>query len=343
MAVGLLPVEEFLHHSKGGLIVDVRAPSEFSRGHIPGSVNVPVFTDEHRALVGTEFAREGQMAAIVLGLQLIGPELAGKARELLSRAHPGSRVFVYCWRGGMRSEAMSWLFGLLGYEVFRLKGGYKAFRRVVQQSFASPYKLHVVAGATGSGKTEILTELQHIGQQVVDLEALANHRGSAFGGLGLGDQPSTEQFENLLWKHLGFFDSSKPVWVEDESISVGRCFVPAPFFKAMQEAPAWVVEVPRSSRIERLVEMYGSVSFDLLGEALVKISKRLGGDRYQSASKALERGDLGKVAEEVLFYYDKAYLYCLSHRDPSRVCRISVPDNPAATAIQLVALSHTTL
>lgn len=336
--VEILNLKDFIAASERCLVVDVRAPSEYARGHIPGAVSIPLFSDEQRAAVGTAFTRQGRQQAILAGLQLIGSDMASRAEAALTLASPGSDLFVYCWRGGMRSEAMAWLFSLFDYNVYRLQGGYKAFRNAVQQSFLQPFDIKILAGATGSGKTEILQELHRMGQQVLDLEALASHRGSAFGGLGLEPQPGTEHFENLLWSQIRALDRSQPVWMEDESLSIGRCFIPRALFQQMQQSPAFLIEVPESDRVKRLVKMYGTTSNDLLQQALSRIARRLGGSRYQQALGALQQGHLAEVATLVLSYYDKAYNHCLLQRDSTLITRIAVNDHPQATARRLAAM-----
>lgn len=335
----LLPVETFLKVSARSPIIDVRTPGEFLRGHIPGAVNIPIFSDEQRAQVGTAYTRKGQQAAILLGLELIGPELTLRCRQLMKTVPEESTICLYCWRGGMRSAAMEWLFNLIGYSSYRLQGGYKSFRSEVQGSFGLPYNFRVIAGPTGSGKTEILTLLDGLGAQVLDLEKLANHRGSVFGGLGMGLQPGTEHFENLLYNRLSSFDREQVIWVEDESLSVGNCFIPKDLFKQMQQAHAYVIKASKDERVERLVEMYGSVDTVLLREALVKIGRRLGGDRLKVALEALAAGDLGEVASLSLDYYDKSYAGALALRAPESVEYITLPAmDTTAIACHLLSL-----
>ncbi|PKP24016.1 MAG: tRNA 2-selenouridine(34) synthase MnmH [Bacteroidetes bacterium HGW-Bacteroidetes-22] len=334
-----LPVITFLKASANNPLVDVRAPQEFLRGHIPGAINIPIFSDEQRARVGTEYARKGQQAAILLGLDLIGPELTLRCRQLMKHAPAGSIVSLYCWRGGLRSAAMEWLFNLIGYSTNRLQGGYKAFRHEVQGSFGLAYNLRVIAGPTGSGKTEILRHMSVLGAQVLDLEALANHRGSVFGGLGMEPQPGTEHFENLLYYRLSTFNRDQVIWVEDESLSIGNCFIPREFYNQMQQVRTYVTGASRTERVERLVGMYGSIDIILLKEALVKIGKRLGGDKLKIALEALAVGDLHEVARLSLDYYDKTYAGGLSARNPESVVYITPSaQDTAAIARHLLAL-----
>lgn len=340
MPKGVVVVDDFLEHGRDRLMVDVRAPLEYKRGHIPGAVNIPVFTDEQRALVGTEYHRKGQQPAILLGLSLIGPELTGRCRQLMDCSPVPVTVSLYCWRGGMRSAAMEWLFNLIGYPTRRLGGGYKAYRRHVLEGMAVHYNLRVVSGATGSGKTEILHHLADMGEQVLDLEGLANHRGSAFGGLGMPPQPGTEHFENLIYDTLSRFNPARVIWVEDESVSVGNCFIPVVFYEQMKKATVYVVQVGLAERVARLVKVYGDAPTEQLATALQKIKKRLGGDKLKPALEALAVNNLDEVARIALSYYDKTYLGGLNSRTSGNIFFIEAHgQEPVFIARQLSALA----
>ena len=176
-----------------------------------------MFTDAERARVGTLYKQQGRDAAMLEGLRIVGPKMAlivEKARMLA----PDGKIGVHCWRGGERSASVAWLLEKAGFiEVFTLQRGYKAFRELVLSSFSSPKKLMILGGYTGTGKTEMLALLREQGEQVVDLEGLARHMGSAYGGIGKGAQPTTEHFENLLWDELSKQDPHRTIWLEDES------------------------------------------------------------------------------------------------------------------------------
>lgn len=323
-------------------MIDVRSPGEFERGHIPGARDHALFTDEERAVVGTLYKQLGRDAAVLEGLRIVGPKLAGIVERARALA-PDGRIRVHCWRGGERSGSVAWLLDKSGFtEVLTLKGGYKAFRNHVLASFTKPVDLRVLGGYTGTGKTETLRHLRERGEQVIDLEGLAHHKGSSYGAIGEAPQPTTEHFENLLWNELRQRDATRPTWVEDESLMVGRVKIPEPFFQQMRDAILFFAEMPREERAERLVMDYGKYPKEQLAEATKRIEKRLGPQHCKAALAALAADDLFTVAMITLTYYDKTYLRGASLRDPARVI-----DLPASAhdlrglAERLIAHVHT--
>jgi tRNA 2-selenouridine synthase len=300
-------------------MLDVRSPGEFYRAHIPNAHNLPLFTDAERTVVGTLFKQQGRASATLQGLHYVGPRMAEMVETATSLA-PRGHVRVHCWRGGERSRSVAWLLerAAMG-EVNVLEGGYKRFRQGVQEAFHLPWPLHVLGGYTGTGKTELLSLLKAQGAQVIDLEALAKHRGSAFGALQQQAQPSTEHFENLLWAELQRWDTRRPIWVEDESNLIGRVKVPDAFFEQMRQAPLAFVEIPLVERVERLVADYGQEPKELLAEATQRIGRRLGPQHCKNALAALENNDLAAVATIALGYYDKAYSHGMSKRPPKHI------------------------
>ena len=287
-------------------ILDIRSPKEYAKGHIPGSLSLPLFTDEERAVVGTLYNHGGRQAAILKGFDITGPKWSGYISRALELA-PDQKVIVHCWRGGMRSEVMAWALNLYGFDVYILKGGYKSFRRWVHHLFNRQFPLVVLAGKTGSNKTGTLQQMQKEGEQILDLEALACHQGSAYGSMGRLVQPSQEQFENNLAWALNELDHAKRIWIEDESITIGRCAVPGPLWQQLCGAPAIELEVPIEQRIEILNGQYGILDSDFLQEATLKIKKRLGPDQTSAAIEDIRRGDMRSFIRRVLVYYDKAY------------------------------------
>ena len=320
-------------------IVDVRSPGEFVRGHIPGAYSLPLFSNEERAVVGIIYKQQGRDPALLEGLRLVGPKLAWLVEEA-QRIAPEGRIRVHCWRGGERSASVAWLLGKAGFrDVAVLKAGYKSFRKTVLSTFEVPLDLRVLGGYTGTGKTETLEQLRSRGEQVIDLEDFASHKGSAFGALGGSPQPSTEQFENLLWYRIRQLVAGRRVWVEDESAMIGRVNIPAPFFDQMRRAIMYFVDLPIEARTERLVRDYGRFPAEQLASAMGRIAKRLGPQHHKAAIEALAQGDLHQVARTALHYYDKSYRYGLSRRDPSRVVELAVSnDDPVELAQRLIEL-----
>ncbi|MEO8069482.1 MAG: tRNA 2-selenouridine(34) synthase MnmH [Flavobacteriales bacterium] len=319
-------------------IIDVRSPGEFSRGHIPGATSLPLFTDEERAIVGTLYKQTGRDAAVLEGLRIVGPKMAWIVEQARTIA-PHGCIRVHCWRGGERSGSVAWLLDKAGFaEVSTLKRGYKGFRNHVQAEMNNPFDLRVLGGYTGTGKTETLKHLRTFGQQVVDLEALAHHKGSSFGAIGELPQPTTEHFENLLWQALRSVDVKRPVWVEDESMMIGRAKIHDAFFAQMREARMFFAEMSIEERAARLVEDYGKYPKEELAEATKRIHKRLGPQHCKRALEALDADDLYTVAVITLSYYDKSYQHGTAQRHPSRITRLpAVASDLRGLAQRLIA------
>src|ERR1043165_5764079 len=301
-----LGLDEFLIQSDGHLILDVRSEGEFKHGHILQATNLPLFNNEERKEVGTLYKQKGRNDAILLGLDIVGKKMGDFVRFAQPKMKD-NKVFVHCWRGGMRSGSMAWLLNLFGYEVLVLKGGYKAYRHHALEVVARKFHYIVLGGRTGSGKTEVLKALKAAGEQVVDLEALANHKGSAFGALGQEAQPSTEHFENMLAEELKKFDPAKRVWLEDESKTIGKVFLDLNFWNHLRLSPVFVIELPLEVRLKKLTEEYGRFSTEELKASFDNIVRRLGNEQWKNAVAALEEKNLGLAAEIALYYYDKAY------------------------------------
>lgn len=307
------------------LLCDVRSPSEFSQGHIPDAHNLALFSDFERAAIGTVYKNISPEEALHLGFELVGPKLQNILQEAKDVSE-GKPIVLHCWRGGKRSASVAWLLDFAGLNVSVLTGGYKAYRRFQRKWLSeSPFQLLMLGGKTGSGKTEILRELQKRGEQVLDLEALAHHKGSAFGWIGEKDQPTSEQFENEVFRILRSLDVSKRIWVEDESRTLGKVYVPEPLWQHMKYAPLIHIDVPVEARVQKLVQMYAeTTSHQDLIISFEKISKRLGWQHYKAAIEAVEARDYQSAAQIALVYYDKAYYYGLEQKKASLVKNIDL-------------------
>lgn len=306
-------ISTFLELRPQSVVIDVRTPAEFKQGHIAGAVNIPLFTDEERVVVGTLYKKVGKDAAIDKGLEFVGPRMAtmvSQARKLYN----GNPLLLYCWRGGMRSNSVAWLFNTAGIEAHTVVGGYKSYRREFGHYLQKTWNYIVVGGATGSGKTDLLKALETSGNQVIDLEGLAHHKGSSFGAIGELPQPSTEQYENMIFEKMLTFDIAKPVWLENESRTIGKVFIPQKMFADMEKCLLIRLQVPLETRVKRLVRDYTLCNKEDLLNAVERITKRLGGVAAKRAKEAIEVGDFALAAEILLAYYDKTYEYGFAER-----------------------------
>jgi tRNA 2-selenouridine synthase len=299
-------------------LVDVRSPGEYARGHIPGAVSMPLFSDAERHVVGLTYAHVGKDAAVKVGLELVGPKLRSFVEDAESFA-PGREVLVYCWRGGMRSGSLSWLLATAGFTVRTLQGGYKAWRRYARSLFEEQRRYVVVGGATGSGKTKLLQSLEEAGEAVLDLERDACHRGSAFGRIGQSEQPTQEHFENRVAYRLHHLRTAKYIWMEDESRGIGKVEIPEPLWKQLLAAPVFHMRVPTEHRVANLVEDYGNAPSAELNDALSRIARRLRPEYAREAFAALSEGRTDRVAELCLEYYDKYYARSIDQREPRNI------------------------
>ena len=299
-----LSIEEFLQCDLP--LVDVRAPIEFNKGHIPGAQNIPLLTNDDRHRVGLCYRQKGHREAVKLGLTLVGPRMAELAQSGLDAADDRA-IAVYCQRGGQRSQSMAWLWTQLGLTVYRLDGGYKSFRVWVTKTLNKPREFLLLAGSTGVGKTEYLHNLLESGESVIDLEGLAHHKGSAFGAIGERNAPTQGHFENKLAVILSNIDQTDPIWMEAESRRIGTCQIPEAIWSSMEVATRIYVERDVSQRIERLTHDYHSASIAELERALHAIRKRLGPEAYKEALKDLHNDNRSGVVSKVLGYYDRLY------------------------------------
>lgn len=340
MAIESLHIEEFLKRSQGRLLLDVRSPGEYDHAHIPHARSLPLFTNDQRAIIGTAYKQQSREIAVNHGLDFFATHMKQMVAEFrtILEAQPApsdSEVFIHCWRGGMRSETVAWLLNLYGYKVYVLKGGYKSFRRWALQQFERKFAFSILGGYTGSGKTEVLEKLKEMGERVIDLEALASHKGSAFGSLGLPPQPSQEMFENMLAMALSANQFSNAqedktsdscrIWLEDESRHIGRIGIPSAVWALARESPLYFMEIPAEERLEFIIRQYGKFDKELLKESILHIQKRLGGLEAKNAVRFLEQGDIKSCFRILLAYYDKQYQHSLENRDEisNKITRLS--------------------
>jgi tRNA 2-selenouridine synthase len=324
-----LPPDRFLDLSVSLPVVDVRSQGEYAYGHIPGAVNIPLFADSQRAEVGTIYKKEGNLKAVIRGIDLAAPEMSDKLRRAVALAQENS-LLTYCWRGGMRSEAMAWLFSIGGLTPLLLEGGYKAYRNHILTALGRKRNFIILGGLTGSGKTHILKHIMLSGAQVTDLEELASHKGSAFGALGQHPQPSSEHFANLLYSDLSGKKEEDPIWLEDESRNIGTVFMPDSFYNLMQSAPVIALMMSIETRIPRLLREYASFPPEQTIASVMKISKRLGGDRTRMAVEAIQNGDFATAIRITLEYYDKSYNYALAKPQDRQVIFIETDTDDVA-------------
>ncbi len=308
MPIERTDIQSFLELAETTPILDVRSPGEFAQAHIPRAISLPLFSNEQRKIVGTAYKQESRETAIKIGLEYFGPNMRNVVEEVekITGGQSGE-VLIHCWRGGMRSGAIAWLLDLYGFKVTLLDGGYKAYRNWVLAQFSVTYKLHIIGGYTGSGKTDLLATLKEAGYAAVDLEGLANHRGSALGGIQQPPQPSQEMFENMLASQLYRYRNADVIFIEDESQRIGNLQVPNSFWDTMSNSTVYFLNIPFEERLRYLLPIYGELPTDRIAHAIQRIKKRLGGLEAKNATKHLEDGDMESCFRILLTYYDRWY------------------------------------
>ncbi len=330
MAIQKIGIEEFLQLAKLNPVLDVRSPGEYVHAHIQGAYSLPLFTDEERKVVGTAYKQQGRKTAIKIGLDYFGVKMRNMVEEVeslvknfrgVAAIETQDCILIHCWRGGMRSAGIAWLLDLYGFKVYTLSGGYKVYRQWVRAQFDKPYTLNILGGYTGSGKTLILKELQHTGHKTIDLEGLANHKGSAFGAFGEKPQPTQEMFENLLADKLGELSASpgtcdlEDVFIEDESQRIGVLNIPTGLWNQMRKSPVLFLDIPFEERLNYLTEEYGKFEKANIVNAIIRIQKRLGGLETKLAINHLLENNHRECFSILLTYYDKYYEKGLHNRE----------------------------
>lgn len=323
--------------TEGALLVDVRTPAEFAEATIPGAVNVPILSNEERVRVGTLYKQEGKAVARKVGIELVAPKIP-TLLEQVEVAQQGQKgpVIVFCWRGGMRSLAMTSFLNLAGFRARQLIGGHKGFRSLVCAYFENRQwpPIYVLRGLTGVGKTQVLHRLAERGYPVIDLEGLANHRGSAFGALGLPPQPGQKMFEALLWERLQQLESAAYLVTEGESLHIGRLRVPKLFHQAMQVQTSLWLTASLEFRTRIILDDYPALD-DLreqFEKPILALKERLGGKVVNQLLELLQAGKWEELVYELMVrYYDPLYLHTLPEQ------RIEIDLEPFDAGVQRVA------
>lgn len=312
--------------------VDVRTATEFNLGHIPDSINLPLLNEEERAEVGTIYKEIGREKALERGLEIVSPKLPtiykavviarrteDPTKQSLRFAH--SDVVIYCWRGGLRSSFVTSLLKFMGLNCQQLEGGYKKYRQSVLKQFESykPEELLIIDGFTGCGKTKLLNELKSTGFPVVDLEALASHKGSVFGDIATPEQPTQQQFENNLAEELSTIEKQRPIILEGESQRIGFLQIPKAFFETMDKAPRLMLEESLENRVEKIYHEYiKPVPKSIIEDRIIKLEKRLGRERCKELIGDLRDGNDKNFVYRILNeYYDKTYMKSYKRRHSS--------------------------
>jgi tRNA 2-selenouridine synthase len=295
-------------------IIDARSESEYAHDHLPQAVNWPTLSDEERKLIGTLYVQVNQFEAKKRGAAIAARNIASHIeRDVLNKPRDW-KPLAYCWRGGKRSGALSLILDQIGFRVSLVEGGYKAFRAamlIAIDRLVSQFHFQVVCGTTGSGKTRLLQALAAQGAQVVDLEALANHRSSVLGSIPGVPQPTQKRFDTLLWDALRSLDPAQPVYIESESKKVGNVSIPTSLVNAMRQSPCMNIVLPDAARVALLMEDYdffvqNTAQFCNRLRALTEIRGKAVVDRWIASVLA---DDIASVVQELLSkHYDPVYL-----------------------------------
>ncbi|WP_411286610.1 tRNA 2-selenouridine(34) synthase MnmH [Phenylobacterium sp.] len=319
-----------------GAVIDVRSPSEFAQDHVPGAVNLPVLTDAERAQVGTIYVQESRFKARRVGAALVARNIAAHLETALAEQPGGFFPLIYCWRGGMRSNAMATVLAQVGWRTTLLTGGYMTYRRYVSARLYDavlPHRFVLLDGQTGSAKTEILGRLAAQGLQVLDLEGLAEHRGSLFGGLGR-EQPSQKLFESRLLCAIDGLDPGLPVVVEAESSKIGDRMVPPALWTRFADAPRIELVADRAGRAGYLVVAYREIVADraALDDAFTRLPVHPSRPRLENWRQLADAGAFAELAEALMaLHYDPAYDQARKKRAAAAIATVAVaPGDPAS-------------
>ncbi len=316
-------------------IIDVRSPSEFAADHIPGAVNLPVLDDAERAEVGTIYKQVSPFTARKIGSALVYKNLSHHIKQHFACKEKDYHPLVYCWRGGQRSGSMAWLLTQVGWQVTVIEGGYKTYRSYVREQMEKltlKFTYQILRGKTGTGKTLILRQLRDCGAQVLDLEGLANHRGSLLGeewDKKPLPQPSQKYFESLLLQELQSFNPHKLVWVESESNKIGQVYLPQLLWQKMKEANCIEIQLPISARVQFLLQEYPHLTTHshILKAKLQRLKERYGRKKLTEWCQMIDAQQWETLFQDLLeSHYDPSYTYSMQ-RDFTKLERvISLPN-----------------
>lgn len=340
----IVSIEKFIELTQQQLLIDVRSPAEYQKGHIPGAISQPLFSNDERAIIGTLYKNKGKHAAMLEALNYYGKNVQGIVSYVLNYLKQNEEflnkpVLVHCWRGGMRSGVVCWMLNLFGIPTIQLRGGYKAYRNYVLNQFEIKYFLNIVGGKTGSNKTGLLKYMKSLGRRVIDLEELAHHRGSAFGNLGKPAQPTQEQFENELCNELTSVANDSVIWLEDESQAIGTVNIPGSLWQQMRKSKVYYLDIPRDKRLLQIIKDYGEFPIDELINRTIRITKKLGGLNTKICIQHLQENHLKEAFDILLQYYDKLYDKATSNREPQSIITVSCSEvDPLHLYFQLMQL-----
>ncbi|MEQ1780017.1 MAG: tRNA 2-selenouridine(34) synthase MnmH [Hyphomonadaceae bacterium] len=330
------------------MIIDVRSPGEFAEDHVPGAVNLPVLDNEERAIIGTIYVQESRFLARRMGAALVARNVAHHLDTALADKSPTFKPLVYCWRGGQRSNAMALILAQVGWRTMVLKGGYKTYRRAAQHRLYDTdlnLRLVLLEGGTGSAKTAILQRVAQQGGQVIDLEAIARHRGSLFGALANTPQPSQKWFESCLLDQIACLDPTRPVLVEAESSRIGNRTLPPTIWNAMQVAPRIELAAPIEARAAYLVRAYPDVIADraLLENVLSRLEVYPGRKLLANWRTLADAGDFTELVRQVVErHYDPSYAKFSKRNTRARLATLPMASldeaSQDATAADIVSL-----
>ena len=314
--------------------IDVRCPREYKKGHYTNAINIPIFSDDEYQKLGQIYRKEGDTVAYQLGYKYA---LNSKTRILGSMRKLDKNDFIiYCARGGMRSKGFQTIVNQEGYKTSRIKKGYKEIREHVLNSFKEKRVVVIIAGSTGTGKTTIINKMKECGHDIIDLEKLANHRGSAFGDLGIAEQASQQQFENDLSYFWTQTDPGRDVFIESESRKIGKVSIPEGIWEQMVKALYLKIDMGIDRRVENLIKDYGEYPRSDLEKRIHQISRKLGGQNVKTAIDFLENNSLHELCKFLLEnYYDKMYGLAYEKRD-SKKEKIKVEDETNDQIINII-------